>query len=88
MPLMLVIRTPAVPAEAADVPGLAAAEPEGAEGDTDVPPDSASAARAALERSVAAGDPLSQRELARRFGIPRSRAAVIAREVTATASAS
>jgi hypothetical protein len=52
-----------------------------------VPPDAAKAAREALERSIAGGKPLSQRELARRFEIPRSRAAaVIAREVTAAAN--
>jgi hypothetical protein len=66
--LMMVIRTPAVPA-------LAAVVPEAADDDTDVPPDAASAARVALERSIKAGDPLSQRELSRRFGIPRSRVA-------------
>jgi len=52
-----------------------------------VPPDAASAARAALAASITAGEPLSQRELARRFGIPRSRAAVIAGEVSAAAAA-
>jgi predicted XRE-type DNA-binding protein len=41
----------------------------------------------ALEKSITTGDPLSQRELARRYGIPRSRASVIAREVSAAAAA-
>jgi len=53
---------------------------------TDVPPDATEAARAALQASISAGKPLSQRELARRFEIPRSRAAGIAREVTAAAN--
>lgn len=53
----------------------------------DVAADAASAARAALEKSIAAGVPLSQRELARQFEIPRSRAAMIARELAAAASA-
>lgn len=61
-------------------PAPAGVAPESA---TDAPPDAASAARAAMEKSITAGEPLSQRELARRFGIPRSRAAVIAREVAA-----
>jgi hypothetical protein len=51
-----------------------------------VPPGAAEAAREALERSIADGQPLSQRELARRFEIPRSRAAVIARDVAASAN--
>lgn len=71
--LMLVIRTPVVP--------------EAAVGGAAVAPDATSAARVALERSIEAGQPLSQRELARRFGFPRSRAAVIAKEVTASSVA-
>jgi hypothetical protein len=45
--------------------------------------------RPALSRCFrpTSGEPLSQRELARRFGIPRSRAAVIAGEVSAAAAA-
>lgn len=65
--LMLIVRARAAPATASAVPAVAAdAEP---------------AARAALSASIAAGTPLSQREIARRFGMPRSRAAVLAREV-------
>jgi hypothetical protein len=78
--LMMVIRTPAMPAPASGVPELATVVPEAAG-------DAASAARAALATSITAGDPLSQRELARRFGIPQSRAAVIAGEVSAAAAA-
>jgi hypothetical protein len=85
--LMMVIRTPATPAAATAVPELAAVVPEAVGDGADVPPDAASAARAALERSITTGEPLSQRELARRFGIPRSRAAVIAGEVSAAAAA-
>lgn len=51
-----------------------------------VQPGATDAAREALERSIADGKPLSQRELARRFEIPRSRAAVIARDVAASAN--
>lgn len=43
--------------------------------------DAESAARAALAASVAAGNPVSQRQLAKRFGISRARAAVMAREL-------
>ncbi len=45
--------------------------------------DAESAARLALEASVAAHSPLSQRQLADRFGIPRSAAAKVHREVLA-----
>jgi hypothetical protein len=53
---------------------------------TEAAGDATEAAKAALEASIAAGKPLSQRELARRFEISRSRAAGIAREVTAAAN--
>jgi hypothetical protein len=42
--------------------------------------DAESAARVALAASIAAGSPLSQREITRPFGMPRSQAAVLARE--------
>jgi hypothetical protein len=45
--------------------------------------DAESAARAALAASIAAGNPISQRKLATRFGISRSRAAIMARQVAA-----
>jgi hypothetical protein len=70
--LMLIVRAGAAPAVAATVPAVAA--------------DADSAARAALATSIAQGSPLSQREIARRFGMPRSRAAVIAREVITSAN--
>ena len=76
---MLVVRATAVPA-------VAGTGPETATDGAEVAGDTASAARAVLEASIAAGQPLSQRELARRFGMPRSRAAVIAREVTTAAN--
>ena len=63
------------------VRGTAVPGPDGS-----VPPGVADAAREALGRSIADGKPLSQRELARRFEIPRSRAAVIARDVAASAN--
>ena len=85
--LMLVIRTPAVSASAAAVPEPADSVPGAAANGAAVPPDAVSAARVALERSIATGQSLSQRELARRFGIPRSRAAAIAKEVTAASVA-
>jgi len=51
---------------------------------TVTPPVAADAeSAAALASSMAAGSRLSQREIARRFGMPRSRAAVLAREVAA-----
>jgi hypothetical protein len=53
---------------------------------TDVLPLPPELARAALERSIAAGQPPSQGELTRWFGMSRSRAAGIAREVTAAAN--
>ena len=70
--LMLIVRAGAASAPAAAVPAVAA--------------DAESAARAALTASIAAGSPLSQREIARRFGMPRSRVAVLAREVAASAN--
>jgi hypothetical protein len=76
---MLVIR-----GSAASVAGGSA--PAVAEGGTEVPADAGPAARAALEASIADGQPLSQRELARRFEIPRSRAAGIARDVAAASN--
>jgi hypothetical protein len=85
--LMLVIRTPAVSTSAVAVPEPASSVPGAAVDGAAVPPDAASAARVALERSIETGQPLSQRELARRFGIPRSRAAAIAKEVTAASVA-
>lgn len=48
--------------------------------------DAEQAARAALAASIAAGNPLSQRALASRFGLSRARAGVLAREVTASAN--
>src|SRR5260221_7695413 len=54
--LMLVIRGSAVPAPAAPGPEVAA--------------DAEAAARVALAASIAAGQPLSQREIAPRFGMP------------------
>jgi hypothetical protein len=45
-----------------------------------------SAARDALAASIAAGNPISQRQLASRFGISRTRAAALAREVAAEAN--
>ena len=70
----------------AAVPAPASAEPRAVTGGAGVPADAATAARAALEESITAGEPLSQRELSRRYGIPRSRAAIIAREVAAAAA--
>lgn len=70
--LMLIVRAGAVPASATR--------------GTEVAADAEAAARAALSASIAQGSPLTQREIARRFGMPRSRAAVIAREVTAGAN--
>jgi peptidoglycan/LPS O-acetylase OafA/YrhL len=45
-----------------------------------------SAARGALAASITAGNPISQRQLASRFGISRTRAAALAREVAAEAN--
>lgn len=70
--LMLIVRAGAVPTAATSAPAVAA--------------DAEAAARAALAASIAVGSPLSQREISRRFGIPRSRAAVLAREVRAGAN--
>ncbi len=70
--LMLIVRAGAAPAMATAAPAVAA--------------DAESAARAALAASIMAGAPLSQREIARRFAMPRSRAAVIARGVMASAN--
>jgi len=47
-----------------------------------------SAARAALTASIAAGNPISQRALASRFGITRTAAAIMHREVSAEADGS
>jgi hypothetical protein len=50
--------------------------------------DAESAARAALAASIAAGNPVSQRQLAKRFGISRARAAIMARELAPASSTS
>jgi Protein of unknown function (DUF2637) len=48
--------------------------------------DAAEAARVALQASIAAGNPLSQRALASRFGMTRPAAAKLAKEVAASAN--
>jgi len=50
--------------------------------------DAESAARAALTASIAAGNPISQRALASRFGITRTAAARMHREISAEANGS
>jgi hypothetical protein len=70
------------------VRGQAAAKPEDAHPATAVPPwpgwqaSAEEAAKAALAASIAAGNPLSQRQVADRFGMTRPAAARLHKEVT------